>query len=200
MDISKPKRDMDELIRRAQDKTALIVWGDASFISGLEQLTAALNTQAQLSQIGRIVVAYHNLLDHLCVRLRLIHYHAERPAVAEQQIRPPFYPRTAARLQQGQTHCASRPTTAIAGKNDAGISDNPRHRCASGVPEMPLGALSGCVHYIDPSAAWNSLVKRSCVCVTIAGSGREIFTGNTRILQTRLTWTLNRSSSGIAGA
>ena len=91
MDISKPKRDMDELIRRAQDKTALIVWGDASFISGLEQLTAALNTQAQLSQIGRIVVAYHNLLDHLCVRLRLIHYHAERPAVAEQQIRRPLF-------------------------------------------------------------------------------------------------------------
>ncbi len=90
MDISKPELDADQLIRRAQNKTGLSEWGDASFRSGLEQLTAALNTQAHLSQVGRIV-AYHNLLDHLCVRLRLIHYRAERPAVAEQQIRRPLF-------------------------------------------------------------------------------------------------------------
>ncbi len=56
----------------------------------MEQLTTALQQQAQLSQVGRIA-AYFNILDHLCVRLRLLDYRARRPEVAAQQIRQPLF-------------------------------------------------------------------------------------------------------------
>lgn len=90
MDFVKPELHADKLITHAQKKTGLNDWGDESFRSGLEHLTAALNTQAQLSQVGRIT-AYYNLLDHLCVRLRLNNYRAERPEVADQQIKRPLF-------------------------------------------------------------------------------------------------------------
>ncbi|MEZ5501646.1 MAG: sulfotransferase [Halioglobus sp.] len=78
------------MIRAAQRRTGLREWGDASFRTGLEQLTAALREQAALSPIGRIA-AYLNILDHLCVRLRLIDYRAARPDVARQQITAPLF-------------------------------------------------------------------------------------------------------------
>lgn len=90
VNIVSPALHADHLIDTAQRKTSLADWGDESFRSGLEQLTAALNTQANLSQVGRIV-AHFNILDQLCVRLRLNQYRAERAAVAEQQIRQPLF-------------------------------------------------------------------------------------------------------------
>lgn len=88
--FSKPELRTDRLINHAQKRTGMRDWGDESFRVGLEHLTAALREQAQLSQIGRIA-AYWNILDHLCVRLRLIDYRARRPGVAEQTIKQPLF-------------------------------------------------------------------------------------------------------------
>lgn len=90
MNFAKPELHADKLISRAQRRTGLDDWGDESFRSGLEHLSASLTAQAQLSQVGRIA-AYYNLLDHLCVRLRLNNYRKGRPEVAEQQINRPLF-------------------------------------------------------------------------------------------------------------
>ena len=90
INFAKPELHADQLINHAQKKTGMNDWGDKSFRPGLEHLTAALNKQAHLSQVGRIT-AYYNLLDHLCVRLRLNNYRAARPEVADQQIKRPVF-------------------------------------------------------------------------------------------------------------
>lgn len=89
LDFAKPELHADSLLQRAQTRTGLHDWGDESFRPGLERLVAALRAQARLNQVGRIA-AYWNLLDHLCVRLRLIHYRAQRPSVADQRITRPL--------------------------------------------------------------------------------------------------------------
>ncbi len=86
----KPQLCADRLLSHAQRKTGLHDWGDESFRLGLERLTTALQQQAHLSQVGRIA-AYFNILDHLCVRLRLLDYRARRPEVATQQIKKPLF-------------------------------------------------------------------------------------------------------------
>lgn len=88
--IARPQLCPDRLRRHAQTRTGLQEWGDESFTIGLERLTTALNRQARLSQVGRIA-AYWNLLDHLCVRLQVEHYRAQRPEVAAQQIKQPLF-------------------------------------------------------------------------------------------------------------
>jgi hypothetical protein len=85
-----PRLDTQRLIRHAAKKTGLQDFGDESFREGLEVLVRALNDEAQLSQIGQ-VVAYYNLLDHLCVRLSLIAYRTQRPEVLEQQVQQPLF-------------------------------------------------------------------------------------------------------------
>lgn len=85
----KPNLNVDLLLKQAKKKTGLQHFGDDSFMAGLEKLTAGLQNQAQLSQVGQIA-AHFNLLDHLCVRLQLIEYRAHRPEVAKQQIKRPL--------------------------------------------------------------------------------------------------------------
>lgn len=88
--LSKPELCAEQLARHAQRKTGLRNWGDESALTGLAQLTRALNEQAHLSQVGRIA-AYFNLLDHLCVRLRLIDYRNRRSEVTAQTIKQPLF-------------------------------------------------------------------------------------------------------------
>lgn len=88
--FAKPELCAEQLIQHAQRRTGLRDWGDGSFRTGLEHLTAALRQQAQLTQVGRIA-AYFNILDHLCVRLRLIDYRATRSEVVAQQIQQPLF-------------------------------------------------------------------------------------------------------------
>ena len=87
---NKPDLNADLLIKQAKKKTGLQDFGDTSFRDGLDILTAELNDQAQLSQIGQIA-AYFNLLDHLCVRLRLIDFRGRRPQVTRQIIKRPLF-------------------------------------------------------------------------------------------------------------
>ena len=96
-----PKLDPDLLIKQAKKKTGLENFGDASFRDGLDVLSAELNAHAQLSQVGQIA-AYFNLLDHLCVRLRLIDFRANHSYVARQTVKRPLFitglPRTGTTL------------------------------------------------------------------------------------------------------
>ncbi len=87
---NKPDLNADLLIKQAKKKTGLQDFGDTSFRDGLDILTAELNDQAQLSQIGQIA-AYFNLLDHLCVRLRLIDFRGRQPQVTRQIIKRPLF-------------------------------------------------------------------------------------------------------------
>ncbi|MGB1140118.1 MAG: sulfotransferase, partial [Halioglobus sp.] len=85
-----PALDADRLLSRASRKTGLTDFGDESFREGLTRLVDGLSDEAQLSQVGRIV-AHYNLVDHLCVRLRLIDYRKHRPEVAQQFIERPVF-------------------------------------------------------------------------------------------------------------
>jgi hypothetical protein len=87
---NKPDLNADLLIKQAKKKTGLRDFGDESFRDGLQILTAELNDQAQLSQIGQIA-AYFNLLDYLCVRLQLTAFRGGRPQVARQIIKRPLF-------------------------------------------------------------------------------------------------------------
>jgi hypothetical protein len=88
--FAKPELCADQLMVRAQRRTGLHDWGDTSFRTGLQHLTTALHEQARLSQVGRFA-AYFNLLDLLCVRLRLIDYRQRRAEVAGQRIVQPLF-------------------------------------------------------------------------------------------------------------
>lgn len=85
-----PRLDPARLIARAESRTGVGDWGAPSFRAGLVRLCTALEREARLSPLGR-VAAYLNLLDHLCVRLRLIDYRSRHPAVAAQRIRQPLF-------------------------------------------------------------------------------------------------------------
>jgi len=85
-----PALDTERLLSRARRKTGLADFGDESFREGLARLVAGLNDEAQLSQVGRIV-AHYNLVDHLCVRLRLIDYRKARPEVAQKPVKRPVF-------------------------------------------------------------------------------------------------------------
>ncbi len=90
LDFIKPELDAEQLVKRAEQRTGLRTWGDDWYRCGLDKLVTALNSQAHLSQVGRIT-AYYNLLDHLCVRLRLHNYRMRRPEIAEQAIVRPLF-------------------------------------------------------------------------------------------------------------
>jgi len=85
-----PSLDPDKLIEKARKQTGLSDFGDASFREGLERLVQAFESEAQLSQIGRIG-AHRSLVDHLCTRLRLIDYRKRHAQVAQQKIARPLF-------------------------------------------------------------------------------------------------------------
>ena len=78
------------LISKARKQTALSDLGDESFIPALEKLADSLETQARLSQLGRIAV-HGMLLDNLKLRLELTEYRKQRPEVAQQNITRPLF-------------------------------------------------------------------------------------------------------------
>jgi hypothetical protein len=88
--VQSPALDASKLLARAERRTGLSDFGDDSFREGLERLARGLADEANLSQVGRIV-AHYNLVDHLCVRLRLIAYRRHRPEVARQEIKRPVF-------------------------------------------------------------------------------------------------------------
>lgn len=85
-----PRLDAGGLIDQACRATSLRDFGDDSFRPFLERLIDAYEHEARLSQIGRIAVKA-SLLDALKLRLQMIEYRKQHPAVAQQQIRRPLF-------------------------------------------------------------------------------------------------------------
>ncbi len=81
--------DCHRLLALARRHTGLEDFGDASFPPALERLCNALQQEARLSTLGRMIVR-RSLLDRLCYRLRLVDYRRQHPEVAEQTISRPL--------------------------------------------------------------------------------------------------------------
>lgn len=79
----------EKCIDRARKRTGMTDFGDEAFRLGLEKLCESLNEEAALSQLGR-VAAYFNIVDSLCVRLRIMDYRKARPEVAQEVIKAPL--------------------------------------------------------------------------------------------------------------
>lgn len=84
-----PSLQADKLIAQAKEQTGLSDFGDPSFRAGLEVLIHALETEAQLSQIGRIA-AKGMLTDNLAVRLQITDYRKQHPEIADTPIVQPL--------------------------------------------------------------------------------------------------------------
>jgi hypothetical protein len=84
-----PNLDVQQLLEKAEQRTGFSDFGDDSFQQGLQKLIGSLESQAELSQVGRLA-AHFNILDYLCVRLRLINSRSTRPDIAEQSLAPPL--------------------------------------------------------------------------------------------------------------
>jgi hypothetical protein len=80
----------EKLIAKACTQTGLSDFGDPSFRTGLDHLVEALESEAHLSQIGRIGT-HARLVDCLVVRLKLVEHRKRHPRVAEQKIVRPLF-------------------------------------------------------------------------------------------------------------
>jgi hypothetical protein len=91
MGIERPSMlPTETIVSKAMKQAGLRDFGDESFIPALEKLAASLETEARLSQLGRIAV-HGMLLDNLKLRLRLTEYRKNRSEVAQQQITRPLF-------------------------------------------------------------------------------------------------------------
>lgn len=78
------------LIAAASRQTGLDDFGEPDFRQGLEQLVESLESEAQLSTIGR-TAAKAELVDNLCRRLRIIDYRKLHPTMTERPITRPLF-------------------------------------------------------------------------------------------------------------
>ncbi len=85
-----PALDADMLLRQAQRNTGLEDYGDRGFTEGLAVLLRALNTEADLSQIGRLGVK-GQIVTELENRLRLIDYGKRHPVLFDQPVTRPIF-------------------------------------------------------------------------------------------------------------
>ena len=89
MQSRRPQLRADRLVERARRRTGLEDFDGTSWRVGLERLVDSLESEARLSQVGRIA-AWFNLFDLLCVRLRMVEERKRRPEIAAQAIRKPL--------------------------------------------------------------------------------------------------------------
>jgi Sulfotransferase family len=82
--------DPDELIATAQLATGLTDFGPATWEEPFRRLVAALDTEAQLHALGRLM-SRNDLLRHLSTRLRVIDASAQDPTIAEEQVAAPVF-------------------------------------------------------------------------------------------------------------
>jgi hypothetical protein len=88
--IHVPSLSPKQLLTKAKKQAGLTDFGDESFLPALDKLCESLNSEAKLSQIGRIA-AQGMLLDNLKIRLQLTDYRKQRPEVSQQKIQRPLF-------------------------------------------------------------------------------------------------------------
>lgn len=80
----------DGLAAAAVAETGLDDFGGDSFRAGLERLTDALESEAQLSPLGAEILRLR-LVGHLCSRLRIHDTYLRHPEIAEQVVAAPIF-------------------------------------------------------------------------------------------------------------
>ncbi len=77
------------LMRKACERTGLADFGETSFLEGLERLTASLDTQARLNEMGRMATEAQ-IVDLLANRLHIEDWYARHPEIEEEEILAPL--------------------------------------------------------------------------------------------------------------
>lgn len=80
---------LEGLVEDAQRSTGLDDLGPGTWREGADRLVEALNTEAALNQLGR-VIASAEIVDYLSNRMRIVDWRKQRPEIAERDIRPPI--------------------------------------------------------------------------------------------------------------
>lgn len=99
-----PRINEDFLLAKAQRETGLNDFGAQTFREGLHRLVEALQHEAKLNQVGRLI-AQKQILTLLTGRLRCIDYRKCHPELAQEQIKRPLFvlglPRTGTTILYG---------------------------------------------------------------------------------------------------
>ena len=82
-------KQADQLLHRAITATALADFGDDSFREGLDVLVASVESEAHLTERGKVGFDMQ-IVDLLCCRLQVEHWYRMHPEIDEQQIVAPL--------------------------------------------------------------------------------------------------------------
>jgi hypothetical protein len=82
--------DLDVLLASARERTGLADFGDATFRDGLAKLVAAIESEAELSPIGR-AAAEATLVGQLANRLRIEDWWRRHPELAREPVERPLF-------------------------------------------------------------------------------------------------------------
>ena len=88
--LTLPALNIDDIHKKAKQKTGLTDFGGIDYLAGLEQLIKSTKTEAKLSQIGRIA-AKSALIDNLANRMLMVDFVKRNPAVKEEVIVQPMF-------------------------------------------------------------------------------------------------------------
>src|SRR5579864_539377 len=92
---------IEDLVGAARAQTNLTEFDSDSYLPGLEQLVSSLEAEAELNDLGRLVLE-GLIVTNLSNRLRVANWVAGHPAVAEEVIEHPVFilglPRTGTTL------------------------------------------------------------------------------------------------------
>jgi LPS sulfotransferase NodH len=168
-----PSLDEARLLAAAERETALGDFGEDTFRAGLRELLRCLESEAQLSLLGR-GMARTTVVNALVTRLRLVAWRKRHPEVAQQQIRRPLFvlgmPRTGTTLLHGllaQDPAARAPLTwevaaPCPAPESATYASDPRIAAARAT-ERDIEKIAPGFSAIHPTGA---LLPQECVSLT----------------------------------
>ena len=78
-----------ELIATARHSTGLADFGEATWEEPFERLVTAINTEAQLHTLGRLMTR-NNVLRHLQTRLKVVEAVRRDPSITEERVVAPL--------------------------------------------------------------------------------------------------------------
>jgi hypothetical protein len=81
--------DAEDLIDRARRATGLDDFGDPGWEEPFRRLVAALDTEAELTVVGRLM-SRHDVLRHLCTRLALVEARRRDPSISDEEVLAPI--------------------------------------------------------------------------------------------------------------
>ena len=73
-----PTLNIDEIHKKAKQRTGLTDFGDIDYLAGLDHLIRSIESEARLSQIGKIA-AKSALIDNLANRMLMVNFVKKNP-------------------------------------------------------------------------------------------------------------------------